>query len=230
MGQLVPDSDLPDKTVPTSDLPSSQAQTPNQDKYGGTLNAAGTFAANAVNSLTFGLPEYLNKTFTPESYAEGQKYQAANPVASNLGTATGEAAGFVIPAGYGAVKGAQLGVRGAEALAARYAPNLGKYADLANLYGKSQGAITGATMGAQVGSALPGVVKGNPAEAVAAPTIVNEYANKFPMINHLGGVTGNIVPATAGAAAIASQEIQKNINDKINNMVRYMALKKIMGN
>lgn len=184
-----------------------------------------TFAANAVNALTFGLPDYLNKTFTPETYAEGQRYQAANPLAANLGTATGEAAGYVVPAGYGAVKGAQLGARGAAALAQRFAPELGNFANLGKLYGKVQGGLTGATMGAQAGAALPGVVKGNPGEAVGAATVVDEFANKMPAINHLGGITGGIVPGIAAGAAGMSQELQ----NRIKMMMQYEAAKKAIG-
>lgn len=185
-----------------------------------------TFAANAVNALTFGLPEYLNKTLTPATYAEGQKYQEANPLAANLGTATGEVAGFAIPAVGGAVKGAQLGVRGAEALAAKYGPALAakfgpQVANIARGYGGLQGSITGATMGAQAGAALPGVVQGDPGQAVAAPSLINQYANKIPMINHLGALTGNIVPAAAAGAATATQSLR----DKM----RALAASKVIG-
>lgn len=215
-------------------IPNYKNQTPapaaapapvNNSQYNAPVS---TFLANAINSATFGLPDYLNKTFTPETYAEGQRYQAANPMAANLGTATGEVAGYALPAGYGAVKGAQLGLRGAEALAGRFAPNLanlGKLADYAKLYGKSQAALTGATMGAQAGAALPGVLQGDPGRAVAAPELINQYANKLPAINHLGPVAGNIVPAVAGGAA----SIAQNMKDRMRMIMQYEAAKKVLG-
>ena len=202
MGQAVPESDLPGSEVPQADMPDAV----DKKKYGNA--PASTFAANTVNALTFGLPEYLSKTFTPESYAEIQQYQMANPMAANMGTATGEVAGFAVPAGYGAVKGAQLGLRGAEALLAKYGPNLG---ELARLYGKSQAGLTGGAMGAQVGSAVPGVVSGDPGSAVAGPELINQYASKIPMINHLGALTGNIVPAIAGVAATGTQALKNQM-------------------
>jgi len=164
----------------------------NENKY--ESHPISTFLANAVNSATFGLPDYLNKKFTPETYAEGQKYQQANPVAATAG----DVAGYVVPTGVGAIKGAQLGAKVATGLAERFAP---KIPELAKLYGQSQGAITGATMGAQTVAAAPGVMQGDPGRAVAGPTIVNQYANSIPMINHLGGATGLAVPAVAGYAA-----------------------------
>jgi hypothetical protein len=202
MGQAVPESDLPGSEVPMADMPDAV----DKKKYGNA--PASTFAANAVNALTFGLPEYLNKTFTPENYAELQQYQMANPMAANMGTATGEVAGFAVPAGYGAVKGAQLGLRGAEALLAKYGPNLG---ELARLYGKSQAGLTGGAMGAQAGSAVPGIVSGDPGSAVAGPELINQYASKIPMINHLGALTGNIVPAVAGVAATGTQALKNQL-------------------
>jgi hypothetical protein len=169
---------------------------PDNSKY--KDHPVSTFAANAINALTFGLPEYLNKTITPATWAEGQKYQEANPMAANLGTATGDVAGVAIPAVGGAVKGAQLGVKGVNKLMEKFGQNL---PELAKLYGKSQAGITGATMGAQAGSALPGIVQGDVGKAVAVPAVINEYANKIPYINHLGPLTGPIVPAAAGMAA-----------------------------
>lgn len=235
MSKAVPDSDLPDSQVPEDDLPDSKkkltAVAPDNTQY---QNAPiSTFAANAVNALTFGLPEYLNKTFTPEQYAEGQKYQQANPLAANLGTATGEVAGYAIPSGIGAVKGAQLGVRGAEAAMKRFGPQLAEmagpameqFANLGRLYGKGQGAVAGATMGAQAGAALPGIAQGSPGQAVAAPELINQFANKIPGLSHLNTVTGNIVPAVAGGAASVSQSFQNNIKD----MMKYIAAKKVLG-
>lgn len=230
MGQAVPEDDLPGSVVPEDDLPGGKKTTsvgpvaPDNSQYKDA--GISTFAANAVNALTFGLPEYLNKTLTPATYAEGQKYQEANPLAANLGTGTGEVAGFAIPAVGGAIKGAQLGLRGAEALAAKYGPAMvAKFGPTVNNllrgYGASQGAITGATMGAQAGSALPGIVQGNPGQAVAAPTLINQYANKIPMINHLGALTGNIVPAAAAGAASATQSLK----DKM----RLEAAKRVLG-
>ena len=131
-------------------------------------------------------------------------YQEANPMAANLGTATGDVAGYALPAGYGVVKGAQLGAKGAGMLANRLAPELANnstFAGLAKLYGRATGAATGGTIGAQTGAAAPGVITGDPGRAVAGAEIVNQYANQIPGVNPLGGATGLVVPAVAGYAA-----------------------------
>jgi len=175
---------------------------------------ASTFAANAINSLTFGLPDYLNKTFTPQTYAEGQRYQEANPLAANLGTASGEVAGYAVPGVYGAVKGGQLGVKAVNALSKKLAPELSANETLAaisRLYGRAVGATTGGTMGAQTGAALPGVVQGDPGKAVAASELVNQYASQIPGVSPLGGLTGHIVPAIAGGAASLSQNARQSM-------------------
>jgi hypothetical protein len=210
MGRAVPENDLPGSVVPEDDLPGAV----DNSKYGGALNAAGTFAANAINSLTLGLPDYLNKTFTPETYAETEKYKAANPIAAT----GGEIAGYAIPTVAGAVKGAKLGVQAADALARRFAPAL---PDLGRWYGRSQGALTGGTMGAQTAAAVPGIVQGEPGKAVAGPSMINQAAGSIPMIHHLNPVMGNVVPAAAGAAASAVQGIRRpNWMEEALNMAR----------
>lgn len=217
MGQPVPESDLPGSEVPAADLPNAK----DLSKY--ENSPISTFAANAVNALTFGLPEYLNKKFTPETYAEGQKYQEANPMAANLGSTVGEAAGYAIPGAYGAVKGAQMGARGAGALMSRYAPNLGtNFQQLGRLYGGAQGATAGGTMGAQVGAAVPGVVSGNPAQAVAAPELVNQATNQVPFFSQLSGVTGHAVPAAAGALATGVNKLATNTTNVNNQYQEHM--------
>lgn len=212
MGQAVPESDLPGAEVPASDLPGGV----DEKKYGGAMNAAGTFLANAINSATLGLPDYLNKTFTPSLYAEGEKYKEANPIAATAG----DVAGYVVPTGAGAVKGAQLGSKIATRAAERFAPAI---PDLAKFYGKTQGGITGATMGAQTAAAIPGIIQGDPAMAVAAPEAVNQFANQAPMINHLGGLTGHIVPGLAGGAAALTQDAYLKMK------MQYEAAKRVLG-
>jgi len=205
--------ETPEEKGPWSDYkPAAEDNSKYQDA------GVSTFLANAINSATFGLPDYLNKTFSPETYAETQKYVNANPVAATAG----DVAGYVIPTGAGAIKGAQLGGRVAGGLIERFAPNI---PDLARLYGKTQGGITGATMGAQTAAAIPGVMQGNPGMAVAAPEVVNQYAGMAPMINHLQGLTGHIVPAVAGAAASVSQSMQ----ERMRMLMQYEAAKKVLG-
>ena len=240
MGQPVPESDLPGSEVPVSDLPDQQ----DQSKYQG--HPISTFAANAVNALTFGLPDYLNKKFTPETYAEGQKYQVANPMAANLGSTVGEAAGYAIPGGYGAIKGAQLGARGTGALLSKYAPDLSEGAkQLFRLYGGAQGATAGGTMGAQIGAAVPGVVSGNPGQAVAAPELVNQATSQVPFFSQLSGITGHAVPLTAGVlasgvnrAATSTTDINNQYQEHVQRMnqdlrmkdaIRKKAFDKVMG-
>ena len=67
MSKAVPDNDLPDSLVPEDDLPDGKKKltpvAPDNSQYKDA--GISTFAANAVNALTFGLPEYLNKTLTP---------------------------------------------------------------------------------------------------------------------------------------------------------------------
>lgn len=214
-----PWEDYQKKETPEEKGPWNDYKTPVAEDNSKYQNAGvSTFLANAVNSATFGLPDYLNKTFSPETYAETQKYVNANPMAATAG----DIAGYAIPTGAGAVKGAQLGGRVATGLAERFAPNIPA---LAKFYGQSQGGITGATMGAQAVSALPGVIQGNPGQAVAAPEVVNQYANMAPMINHLGGLTGHVVPAMAGVAATATQSMQ----DRIRDMMKYVAAKRVLG-
>jgi len=199
-----------------------------------------TFAANAVNALTFGLPDYLNKTFTPEDYSNAQFYNQANPMAANLGSTVGEAAGYAVPGAYGAVKGAQLGARGAGALLSRYAPDLSAgIQQLGKLYGGIQGAATGGTMGAQAGAAVPGVIAGNPAQAVAAPELVNQVSKQMPFLSPLNGVTGHVVPAAAGAAASMVNSTNKQYSDMVRQnqaqqdqldmAIRLKAAKKVLG-
>lgn len=197
-----------------------------------------TFAANAVNALTFGLPDYLNKTFTPEDYSNAQLYNQANPMAANLGSTVGEAAGYAIPGAYGAVKGAQMGARGAGALLSRYAPDLSAGAkQIGRIYGGAQGATAGGTMGAQTGAAVPGVIAGNPAQAVAAPELVNQATSQVPFFSQLSGITGHAVPAVAGAAASMvnstnkqySDYVRKNQEDQLTMAIRLKAAKKVLG-
>jgi hypothetical protein len=92
MSKEVSADDLPDNIVPDDDLPDNLGvATPapvNNDKY--KDHGLSTYAANVVNSATFGLPDYLNKTYTPDTYAEGQRYNEANPLAANLGDITGK--------------------------------------------------------------------------------------------------------------------------------------------
>jgi len=177
-----------------------------------------TFLANAVNSATFGLPDYLNRTFTPESYAQAQQYNQANPMAASAG----EVAGYAVPTGAGAIRGAQLGSQAVRAVGQRFAPNL---PELAQLYGRSQGAITGATLGAQTAAAVPGVVQGSPEKAVAAPEMINQFASQIPMINHLQGITGHVVPAIAAGAASLSRDIQ----ERMRLLMQYQAAQKVLG-
>lgn len=194
MGQAVPVEDLPGTAVPTSDLPGAV----DNSQYAG--HPISTFLANAINSATFGLPDYLNRKFTPEQYAEAQRYIQANPVAATAG----DIAGYAVPTGAGVIKGAQLGARGASMLASRVAPELAANpvaSALTRLYGQATGAATGGTMGAQMGAAAPGLLEGNPAKAVAGAELVNQYSKQIPGVSPLGGVTGHIIPSVVGIAA-----------------------------
>ena len=218
MGQAVPQDDLPGSLVPSSDMPQGMS---NEDKNKYKNYPISTFAANAVNKLTFGLPEYLNQKFTPEQYAEGQRYQEANPLAANLGSAVGEGAAYAVPTVGGIYKGGQLGAKGAEALIKKFGPDFGQ---LGRLYGKVQGGITGGSLGGQAGAALPGIVKGEPGEAVAGASVIDQIANKVPFINHLGPITQGIVPAGAAGAAAMSQQLQ----NLFKTMMQYEAAQKVI--
>lgn len=185
----------------TSAGPWNEYKPADQSKYAN--HPKSTFAAEALNALTFGLPDYLSKTFTPETYAEGQKYKAANPAAASAGQIAGDVAGLAIPAVGGAVKGFQYGPRIIEAGAKRFAPELaaGTAGDIAKFFGRAQGAATGGFMGAQLGAAAPDIIQSNPAQAVAKSELVNQYAKDIPYINPLPGPLGHAVPAVAGALA-----------------------------
>jgi hypothetical protein len=234
MGQAVPEDDLPgavsNKAVPANDLPGAVDNSKYQD------HPISTFAAQAINSLTFGLPDYLNKTFTPDTYAETQKYVNANPLAANTGDIAGTVAGYAIPVGAGIRAGANIGARGAEMAVKKFAPEIatGQYAPLAKLYGRFTGATTGGTMGAQTAAALPGLVQGNPGQAVASAEMVNQYANQIPGASPLGGVTGHIIPGIIGVGGEAynatKQAIaEKNKQDRIKMQMQYEAAKRVLG-
>ena len=73
-----------------------------------------TFAAKAVNALSFGLPEYLDKRFGGPGQSPEQRQQiiaaseAANPIASTTGEITGDVASLLAPVG----AGVKLGIKG----------------------------------------------------------------------------------------------------------------------
>ena len=230
MGIAVPESDLPGSEVPENDLPG------NLDKRKYEDHPISSFAANAVNAISFGLPDYLNKKFTPETYAEGQQYDQANPLATNLGTVTGDVAGFAIPAIGGAVKGAQMG--------ARYAPAIGSLAEklgakmfpgAANQFStispafneaskfikQGVGAGIGGILGTQAGASLPGIIQGDPTKAVLGA----EAVNNIPYVPSIPGPAQHAIPAIAAGAANLSQSIQ----EKIKSMIQYEAAKKALG-
>lgn len=225
MGRAVPENDLPGVEVPASDLPGAV----DTSKYGGAFNAAGTFLANAINSATFGIPDYLNKKFTPETYAEGEKYKAANPIAATAG----DVAGYAVPVGAGIIKGGQLGAKATGSLLERFAPEIarGDFSALAKLYGRATGASTGGTMGAQAAAGMPEMFKNNPAGAVAASEMVNQYANQIPGISPLGGVTGHVVPAGYAAWGAAQDAVrEKNRQDLLKMQMQNEAARRVLGN
>ena len=189
-----------------------------------------TFLANAVNSATFGLPDYLNKTFTPETYAETQKYANANPMAATAG----DVAGYLVPTGAGAIKGAQLGAkaapmiaRGAENLVGKIAPTAaGSYPTIGPMVNEASrwlaqkaGMSTGGIVGAQTAAALPGVVQGNPAQAVTGA----EAINNIPYVPSLPGPAQHAVPAMAAGAAGMTQDAYMKIK------MQYEAAKRVLG-
>jgi hypothetical protein len=220
--------ETPEETGPWNDYKAPAAE--DNSKYGGALNAAGTFLANTVNSATFGLPDYLNKTFTPETYAEGQKYNQANPMAATAG----DIAGYVIPTGAGVIKGAQLGAkvvpalaRGAEYLAGKIVPNAAvsyptigpAIREAANFLTQKTGAVGGGIIGAQTAAALPGVVHGNPAEAAAG----GEAINNLPYTPNIPGPLQHAVPALGAGAASLTQDAY------IKMRMQYEAAMKALG-
>lgn len=238
MGVAVPEDDLPgavsSNAVPANDLPGgiTQPQKPaDNKKYEGY--PISTFAAQAINALTFGLPDYLNKTFSPETYAEGQKYVNANPLAANAGEITGNVAGVAIPTGAGIVKGTQLGGKVAQAALKKFAPDLAQsqFAPLARLYGNAVGASTGGTMGAQIGAGVSEAARqDNPAAGIAPAEMVNQYANQIPGVSPLGGVTGHVVPLGFAALGEAQDMIrEKNRQDRIKMQMQYEAAKRVLG-
>jgi hypothetical protein len=194
-----------------------------------------TFLANAINSATFGLPDYLNKTFTPDSYAEGQRYNNANPLAANTGDIAGTVAGYAVPIGAGIKTGAKIGSMATDSILKRFAPEIaaGNFAPLARLYGKLTGAATGGQMGAQVAGAAPGIIEGNPGKAVAGAELVGQYGNMIPGVSPLGGITSHIVPGVAGVTAEAMKSAQeaiaiKNKKDLLRMQMQTEAAKRII--
>lgn len=180
-------------------------------------NPVSTFAANAINSLTFGLPDYLNKTFTPETYAETQKYNEANPMAATAG----DVAGYVVPTGAGAIKGAQLGARVAPKIAQGLEHLLGSATtspkiinDISKYVATKFGQGTGGILGAQTGAALPGVVQGDAAKAAAGA----EAINNLPYVPSLPGPAQHAVPALAVEAANAVNGGYQRVRNAVTNM------------
>lgn len=201
-----------------------------------------TFAAKAVNAVGFGLPEYLEKKFQPERYAQSQQAMAANPQAARYGEMTGDVTALAVPAIGGLYKGAQLGGQAVNALSRRLAPELatGSVGQLGSLYGRAQGAATGGVMGAQLGASVPGVIQGKPEQSVAAAGLVNQYANMIPFTSPLNGATGNIVPAVVGGAGELAKSgklaqakpyslpLTMAPITAMNQMTQYLALQKLM--
>jgi hypothetical protein len=170
-----------------------------------------TFASKAINALGFGFPEYMEKKFQPERYAQSQQSMAGNPLAANTGEIAGDIAGLIIP-GFGAVKGAQIGGRvlpkvasGVEGLigkvglgSAERFPTLGPIASEATRYlTQKAGMGIGGILGAQTGAALPGIVQGDPAKAASRA----EMVNNIPYVPTIPGPAQHAVPALAAGAA-----------------------------
>lgn len=220
------------KAAEASELAAKTAPVKPEDLSKYKDSGISTFLASAINSATFGLPEYLNKKFTPATYAEGEKYREANPMAATAG----EYAGYVIPTGAGAIKGAQLGAkllpaatRGAEKLMTKSVPGaVGNYPtigpaarELLNFVTQKAGATAGGIVGAQTAASIPGIVAGNPAQAVTGAEVINN----LPYVPSLPGPAQHAVPFIAGEAARKSQELQ----ERIKEMIKYEAAKRAMG-
>jgi hypothetical protein len=219
------------KETPEEKGPWNDYKTPAAEDNSKYQNAGiSTFLANAVNSATFGLPDFLNKTFTPDTYAETQKYNAANPMAATAG----DIAGYVVPTGAGAIKGAQAGAKiapmvakGAENLVGKIAPTAaGSYPTLGPIVNEASrwltqkaGVTGGGILGAQTGAALPGVVHGNPGEAVAGA----EAINNTPYVPNIPGPAQHAVPAVAAGAANMTQDAY------IKMRMQYEAAMKALG-
>jgi hypothetical protein len=183
----------------------------NRQAAGGSIaDTLGTFMSKAVNSVTLGIPEYLDRTLggpaiengmpTWQSPAQRAAVQQAAAERNPVAAAAGEIAGYGVPAYAGAkVIGGGLKYLGGRALGAIAPEATISAAAAANpmtalVGGHIIPGAAGGYMGAQLGVAAPDIIRGDLPGAVGSASIMNQAVKGVPYIGPTAGVIGSAVP------------------------------------
>jgi len=204
-----PDDATPDAILKAASAmyKSAQAQQKEENMAEANRQAAGgsiadtlqTFASKFINSVAFGIPEALDRTFGAPAIENGmptwqspEKRAAIQQAAAerNPGAAVvGEGAGYLVPGAAGAkVIGGGLKYVGGRALGA-VAPEMvaaGAASPITSFIGASVPRAAGGVMGLQTAAAAPYLVQGDIPSATGAATVAG--SNLMSPLSSIPGV------------------------------------------